>query len=1070
MSEYNHCQSRRWSRWGPIAMALVALVVAGPSSAQCLEPPGDLDASGTTTVSDVICGILTTLWTIGCEAEPPPSCLVVGPEASDLNCDGTTSIVDVQLAIAVAIGSPWSEAVDGVTADYCAEACVADSDGDGTADVEDCAPHDPAIHPGAAETCNHVDDDCNGVIDDHSDAAALVAVCDDGDICTGVPTCIPSPAGVRITEIQAVPAAASGAVGEWIEIANLTGAAVDIEGWTLRDDTGDAHVIAASCNSLVVPPGGFVVLGASTDAQANGGVAVDYAWTSFSLDDLADSVVLDNGIGAEVDRVDYDATFPISPGASLALTSLVADNGLPSSWAASTAALGSTDLASPGAANSDVQGPPPCLPAVPLGCDDGNPCTDDGCHPVGGCTTAFNSGPCDDGDPTTGGDTCSNGVCQGGSALNCFDGIACTTDIELPNGDCQHDPLAGACDDGNPCIVDACDPTAPGAGADGCTHDPLAATGAPCDDGDACTFPDICGLTGTCTGGFPFVCNDGISCTDDVCNGMGGCEFPVSVVCDDGNPCTEEVCSPGGPGADANGCINDPVLAAGSVCDDGEPCTFPDVCGLTGSCVSGFLFDCDDGAACSDDACDGAGGCLYTVAVICDDGNGCTADSCAPGDPAADANGCLSDPLGATGLPCDDGDACTFPDVCGLTGSCVSGFPFVCDDGDPCTNDYCDGSGGCTTAPSPDGAPCDDGDACTAGEECQLGLCEGGATVDCDDGAACTTDGCDPASGCTATPVDSTCTDGNGCTADRCDPTDLGSDSDGCIFDAVGALGLPCDDGDVCTYPDVCGFAGDCVAGFLFDCDDGAACTIDACDGVGGCTHVATTLCDDGNVCTADSCSPGAAGADTDGCVNDPLGATGLSCEDGEPCTFPDICGLTGSCVPGFLFVCDDGDSCSVDACDGSGGCTASPAADGSACEDGNLCTEAETCTSGVCGGGASVDCDDGVLCTIDDCEPASGCTATSADANCTDANPCTLDLCDPGAPGANTDGCLFDALAATGLGCDDGEPCTFPDVCDLTGSCEPGFLFVCDDGDPCTTDACDSVGGCITTPIPNCP
>ena len=41
-----------------------------------------------------------------------------------------------------------------------------DDDGDGTPDAADCAPLDPAIHPGAAEVCDGVDNNCNGIIDD----------------------------------------------------------------------------------------------------------------------------------------------------------------------------------------------------------------------------------------------------------------------------------------------------------------------------------------------------------------------------------------------------------------------------------------------------------------------------------------------------------------------------------------------------------------------------------------------------------------------------------------------------------------------------------------------------------------------------------------------------------------------------------------------------------------------------------------------------------------------------------------------------------------------------------------
>src|SRR5262249_44952465 len=55
-----------------------------------------------------------------------------------------------------------------------------DADGDGyTADV-DCDDHNPAVHPGALEACDGLDDDCNGVVDDGGGAA----LCADGDPCT----------------------------------------------------------------------------------------------------------------------------------------------------------------------------------------------------------------------------------------------------------------------------------------------------------------------------------------------------------------------------------------------------------------------------------------------------------------------------------------------------------------------------------------------------------------------------------------------------------------------------------------------------------------------------------------------------------------------------------------------------------------------------------------------------------------------------------------------------------------------------------------------------------------------
>jgi hypothetical protein len=42
----------------------------------------------------------------------------------------------------------------------------ADQDGDGARWCDDCRDDDAAIHLGAAETCNGVDDNCNGIVDE----------------------------------------------------------------------------------------------------------------------------------------------------------------------------------------------------------------------------------------------------------------------------------------------------------------------------------------------------------------------------------------------------------------------------------------------------------------------------------------------------------------------------------------------------------------------------------------------------------------------------------------------------------------------------------------------------------------------------------------------------------------------------------------------------------------------------------------------------------------------------------------------------------------------------------------
>jgi len=57
-----------------------------------------------------------------------------------------------------------------------------DADQDGSTSAEDCDDSDPAVHPGADELCNDVDDDCDGVIDEDDALDAALWYADaDGD-------------------------------------------------------------------------------------------------------------------------------------------------------------------------------------------------------------------------------------------------------------------------------------------------------------------------------------------------------------------------------------------------------------------------------------------------------------------------------------------------------------------------------------------------------------------------------------------------------------------------------------------------------------------------------------------------------------------------------------------------------------------------------------------------------------------------------------------------------------------------------------------------------------------------
>ncbi len=630
-------------------------------------------------------------------------------------------------------------------------------------------------------------------------------------------------------------------------------------------------------------------------------------------------------------------------------------------------------------------------------CDDANPCTDDRCDAARGCVHAANTASCGDGSACTVGDHCQFGHCTVGAPV--------------------------ACEDGNVCTTDTCDPVR------GCEH---AVNTLPCENGDLCTTGDRC-QAGVCVAGEFTNCNDGTPCTDDDCEPDIGCtHFINTAPCEDGNACTtNDVC--------VVGYCHSGVPVS---CDDANVCT-ADACDPASGCThAGVEGACDDGNACTTvDVC-AAGTCTGSVPPVCDDGNGCTDDACGPG------SGCVSVPNTAS---CSDADACTAGDRC-AAGACAAGGPLDCDDANPCTDDRCDAASGC--GHDANTATCSDANACTAADSCAGGTCQPGTAVSCDDGSVCTTDACDPVAGCTHVAI--SCDDGNPCTDDLCDPVG------GCTHVANTAA---CDDGDACTSSDTC--AGTvCVGGPAPVCDDHNGCTDDACEPARGCVYTPNdALCDDGNVCTVgDRCAAGACTGggvlpcdDGNGCTDDGCDpATGctwvphaLDCEDGNACTIGDRCG-GGVCGSGSARSCDDGNACTDDGCDPGSGCVS--VANSAACDDGDACTVGDTCVLGTCHGGDPRWCDDGDACTADGCDATLGCVHMSVAETCDDASPCTDDGCDP------LLGCTYTANSAP---CDDGDACTTDDIC-AAEACVGGTAPDCDDHNPCTDDSCDPLLGCV--------
>ena len=313
-----------------------------------------------------------------------------------------------------------------------------------------------------------------------------------------------------------------------------------------------------------------------------------------------------------------------------------------------------------------------CLGSGAPKCDDGIPCTEDGCDSFGDCINVLKSDACligstcfMAGDHQAGGGC---GMCDpskekfvfvADSAI-CDDGSSCTsTSCNLEWGNCET--TAADCNDGNPCTADNCYDDV------GCVSTAL--DGDACDDGDACTMADACDKGGCA--GTAAVCDDGQPCTVDSCDPALGCVAGTDD-CDDGSPCTYDSCHK------QKGCINNPE-PEGFPCSDGSLCTSNDMC-TQGLCV-GQGFNCDDGKLCTKDFCEEATGSCINEAI-------------------------------ADGDACDDGTVCTTGDTC-MEGNCVGATAMDCDDDSACTFDYCDPAQGCVNAPLPDGSICSDGDMCT---------------------------------------------------------------------------------------------------------------------------------------------------------------------------------------------------------------------------------------------------------------------------------------------------------------------------------------------------------------------
>jgi hypothetical protein len=309
------------------------------------------------------------------------------------------------------------------------------------------------------------------------------------------------------------------------------------------------------------------------------------------------------------------------------------------------------------------------------------------------------------------------------------------------------------------------------------------------------------------------------------------------------------------------------------------------------------------------------------------------------------------------------------------------------------------------------------------------------------------------------------CDDGNPCTSESCVAKHCASSpalpNSECDTDDDRCNGVGTCDGTVCKPK----------PGSAPNMDDGDPCTVPSCDpATGSVTHLAKVKETDNTACSKAVCDP----------VTGAVTTEDVDVDDGDACTV-DACDLSAGPVHTPVQL-GDKDPCTVDKCDKVAGVTHEPIKDclgcGSAetpeeadasCDDGDPCTRDfcapaakasdRKCAKEIVEDGTNID-DDGTVCNgIDTCQGGKRVAGTSIDVD--DNNKCTDDKCDD----------KTGEVSHTPIGVDDGNKCTI-DSCDPQG----GALHTpvnADDGDGCTTnDRCDPNGkgdGLTSDPIPNC-
>ena len=400
-----------------------------------------------------------------------------------------------------------------------------------------------------------------------------------------------------------------------------------------------------------------------------------------------------------------------------------------------------------------------------------------------------------------------------------------------------------------------------------------------------------------------------------------------------------------------------------------------------------------------------------------------------------------------------------------------------------CNDAQCDGSGACDQTHAYEtssytcrvsAGPCDPLENCTGSS----GGCPGNIFSTAGTVCRATAGPCDVAETCSGStapcPGDAFVSSGTLCRAatGECDTLENCTGSAAaCPADSYVTATTTCTDSNTNDCFDAqCDGSGSCDQSYAFE-SGGYICRSSAgdCDSAEQCSGGSGTCPADAKFNASTVCRPANGSCD----IAEFCTGTSNTCPtadskiaDGAPCNNDSlVCNGTnqckaGGCYPSPALSCDDGNICTDDDCLEPGGCDHTPVAgccnEPADCDDSDSCTE-DVCNANVCENNAiadcclnDADCDDGKLCTADSCSGPGGSCAHAKIFDC----------------------CEFDADCDDSLGCTI-DSCQVADALCLheqqAGACCTSNSQ-CADSNPCTIDSCNlSTGACSNSLMPNC-